>query len=147
MSDPRFPPVQVRGGLDPYGQTNDFIDRPRDELGLRFRKAQGPGVVQVQDRHRSAFLRGSTKYNVGTSSLLVLGDPTGVRNLLFLSNVSTGAQIIFIEYGDEATLESPIRLAPGETMVCDTVVPQDRINAISDTAGARLTVAQSQYSP
>jgi len=147
VNDPRFPPVQVREGLVPYGQTNDFIDRPRDEVGVRFQRRGMPGVVQVQDRHRSAFLRGSTKYTVDTASILVLGDPTDVRNLLFLSNVSTGTQIVFIEYGDEATLESPIRLAPGETMVLDTVVPQDRVYAISDAVGARLTVAQSQYAP
>lgn len=144
-----FPPVMPVQSLElePWGLTTDYIAQPRDEVGLRFQGRQRQPLWQVQDRHRTAFLRGSTKFTVNTSSVQVLGDPTGVRNYLAISNVSAGAEIVRIEFGDDATTESPFRLLPGETLVADSVVMQDRVYAISDTDGARIAVAQSQYDP
>lgn len=147
MNPKDFPPVKPAPGLEPWGVTPDFIARPRDEVGLQQAGRRGPGVVQVQDRHRGARLNGSQKYTVNTTSIQVLGEPTAVRNYLALSNVSSGTQIVYVEFGDDATLESPFRLTPGETLVMDAVVAQDRINAIASAAGARLTVAVSQYTP
>lgn len=143
-----FPPVFPRGpDLIPPGTTVDLIARPRDEVGLRFAGRAKTPVVQVQDRHRVAYLRGSLKFTINTDSQQILGDPTGVRNYLVISNVSSGAQIVRIEFGDDATPESPFRLLPGESLVADSVVMQDRVYAVSDTVGARVSVGSSQYEP
>lgn len=142
-----FPPAQLRGTLEPWGQTSDLIARPRDEVGLQYAGRPVVPVVQVQDRHRAALLRGSTRYTVGLVSTLVLDWPTTVRNLIVIRNASAGAQIVYLECGNDADAESPIILNPGEVWVADSVVPQDQIFAIASAAGARVTVAQSQYQP
>lgn len=104
------------------------------------------GTQLVRERHRYADVI-ETPWTVGVSSVRVLSQPTGLRNFLLLRNISTGAQVIFISFGNNATLQSSLRLASNQTILFDTVVPQNEINAISDLASGALMVAYSQYAP
>jgi hypothetical protein len=77
----------------------------------------------------------------------VLPQAIGLRNLLILRNSSPGAQVIFVSFGTNASTVSVLRLTAGQTVLFDTVVPQNEVNAIADVAGAILTAANSQYAP
>lgn len=125
--------------------------------GLNLMNASGaPGSTQgapgmshtqmVRERHRYAEVI-ETPWSVGVNSVKVLTQPTGLRNFLLLRNISTGAQIIFVSFGNTATLQSSLRLASNAAVLFDTVVPQNEINAISDLAAGALMVAYSQYAP
>lgn len=104
------------------------------------------GTQLVRERHRYAEVI-ETPWTVGVSSIRVLSQPSGLRNFLLLRNISTGAQVIFVSFGNAATLQSSLRLASNAAILFDTVVPQNEINAISDLAAGALMVAYSQYAP
>ena len=104
------------------------------------------GTQMVRERHRYADVI-ETPWTVGVQSVKVLTQPSGLRNFLLLRNISTGAQIIFVSFGNTATLQSSLRLASNAAILFDTVVPQNEINAISDLAAGALMVSYSQYAP
>lgn len=104
------------------------------------------GTQMVRERHRYADVI-ETPWTVGVASVRVLTQPSGLRNFLLLRNISTGAQIIFVSFGNTATLQSSLRLASNQAILFDTVVPQNEINAISDLAAGALMVSYSQYAP
>lgn len=104
------------------------------------------GTQMVRERHRYADVI-ETPWTVGVNSVKVLSQPSGLRNFLLLRNISTGAQIIFVSFGNTATLQSSLRLASNQAILFDTVVPQNEINAISDLASGALMVSYSQYAP
>jgi hypothetical protein len=103
-------------------------------------------TLMVRERHRYAYVI-ETPLPVGVTSVPVLNQPTGLRNFLILRNISTGAQVIFVSMGNQATLNSPLRLGSNQAILFDTVVPQNELNAISDLANGTLMVAYSQYAP
>lgn len=104
------------------------------------------GTQLVRERHRYADVI-ETPWTVGTTSIRVLTQPSGLRNFLLLRNISTGAQVIFVSLGNVATLQSSLRLDTNQAILFDTVVPQNEINAISDLAAGALMVSYSQYAP
>lgn len=79
---------------------------------------------------------------VGIVSLRVLDQPAGLRNLLMMRNASL-TQTIFIGFAKEATAESTIAIAAGQTLLFDMVVPQDDIWALSSVAGGVLSIGYS----
>jgi hypothetical protein len=109
--------------------------------------AAPPNPTQlVRERHRYADVI-ETPFLVGVVSVRVLTAPAGLRNFLVLRNISAGAQVLFVSFGNVATLQSTLRLASNQAVLFDTVVPQNEINAISDIAGGSIMVAYSQYAP
>lgn len=106
-----------------------------------------PSVINVRERHRYATLIEIPFAVDDVQSVQILSQPTGLRNMLLLRNASGGAQVIFVSFGVQATLQSVLRLTAGQAVLLDTVVPQNEVNAIADTPAATLVVAYSQYPP
>lgn len=142
------PPVIPLPTPEPWKSPADLIARPRDENYGRFNpRGNPPNYTRIFDAHRYAWLRGSQLFSVGTTSAMVIDQPTGFRNMLMLRNASATANI-YVEFGSDAsTTQTVLRLKPDQVVLLDTVVPQDAIYAIADAASASLAVMQSQYSP
>lgn len=104
------------------------------------------GTQFVRERHRYANLI-ETPIGVDLVSITALSQPTGLRNMLLLRNASTTNQVIFISFGNTATIQSVLRLTANQQVLFDTVVPQNEVNAVADVAGAILVIAYSQYPP
>lgn len=61
--------------------------------------------------------------------------PETRRNFLSIRNGSaSGGANIYIDFGTSASALSPILLTPGQTVLFDTVVPQDDLYAFADAA-------------
>lgn len=90
-----------------------------------------------------ALFNGSKVFDVDTSSIKILDRPSNFRNLLHIRNSSTGTQIIFVEFGDNASSASTLRLDVNEQMLYDVVVPQDDIYVIASAAGGRVSLMVS----
>lgn len=76
-----------------------------------------------------------------TIKVLPARDKVGqVRTILILSNQSAGAQKITLSIGEEAVAGQGIVIGPGGSWSPETRIPQAQINAISDVAGALLSV-------
>lgn len=80
---------------------------------------------------------------LGSPALLVLARSAGFRNLLLLRNASPGTESIYINFGNQATVDSPFLLPVGAMIILDTVVPQNDVYAIGSAATARLVIASS----
>lgn len=106
-----------------------------------------PGTQLVRDRHRYANVVESVLPVSDAGSQQLLPQPVGLRNMLQFRNTSPGAQVIFISFGTAASLSSLVRLAPGQAVLYDTVVPQNEVNAVADTAGAVLAMGNAQFPP
>lgn len=62
--------------------------------------------------------------------------PPGKRNMLTLRNANAlGGANIYIDFGKIANAFSPLFIVPGQTVLFDTVVPQNDLYAFSDAAG------------
>jgi hypothetical protein len=82
---------------------------------------------------------------VGVVSALLLPQPSTRRNYLMLRNSSPGAQVIFISFGADASLNSTLRLAVNEIAFLDPC-PQSDMYVIASLAGATLSYAVSTIS-
>lgn len=103
------------------------------------------GPVPVNDAHRYAFLRGEIVAAVNNgSSLLILAQNDVRRNMMLVRNSSATANL-YISFGTQATLNSPLYLTPNQMVLFDTVVPQDDVYAYGDAAGAQITLAFSTF--
>lgn len=100
--------------------------------------------TEVFDPHRYARLVGEQTIAVAivAPGTRVLTEPDTRRNMLLLRNASATANV-YVSFGNEASLNSPIILTPGQMVLFDTVVPQDDVFAFADAAAAFITVAQS----
>ena len=141
----RFPPVRPLPNLEPWSapQTLDSVPDIR-----RAKPAIASGsIVQARDAmatreaHRYAQINGSVVFNTTTLSQLVLASPQNYRNLLMMRNL--GPNIIYIEFGRDATAQATILLQPTQMLLFDTVVPQDDVNAISPAGTSQLSVSFS----
>lgn len=140
-----FPPVQPIEGLTPWGQPQTMPARPVAFEARRLRQ-QGPGVIPIFDAHHYGKFNGSNPVSVPNgSSLLVLAEPTGLRNMLMFRNASAVANI-YLDFGTDAGLFSTVRLTPNTMLLYDTVVPQDDVYAYADAASAVLSYSFSNVS-
>jgi hypothetical protein len=107
--------------------------------------AEGGGL-EVFSRYPFATLRGSVRIavsNAAPGTLAVAAPPT-FRNFLGLRNASATANV-YVEFGNEASLNSFVRLAPDEIILFDAAVPQDDVFTFADDVNAFLIVAQSVF--
>lgn len=150
---PIFPRVISASGLDPwdYGPQNltrPVATPPRGNLIA----STGGGVVPVPTGpigpgrwnvlpHQYAYPTTNLSRIIGTTSEKVLDQPNNYRNLLIIRNPNAVA-ILYAQFGGEASaLESAIVIAPGIMVLLDSVVPQDDLWIVSDTASSRVNIA------
>ena len=81
---------------------------------------------------------------VGTTSVKFLDAPIGKRNMLGFRNASA-TQVLYIDFNSQATTGSWLAIQPGILVLFDSVVPQDDLYVISDTAGGTLAYAYSTF--
>lgn len=97
----------------------------------------------IYDPHHYAQVN-STNVPVAQTAVQIpfLTQPATFRNLLALRNPNAVANI-YIDCGQSASVLSTIKIAPGQTLLFDEVVPQDDLYAFADAAGATLSFAFS----
>jgi len=156
-NDPMFPPVGLSSDLAPWESPQDIpgsphnLPPPLDRPGLRafqpvvpFGPMSGPSptpggpYTAIFDLHHYCDLSGEQIIAVGTTSVSVLVEPTTKRNFLGFRN--SGATVLFVAFGQNATPNSWLRIAANTMVLLDTVVPQDEVYCISDAAGGQLTL-------
>jgi hypothetical protein len=140
-----FPPVRPLPSLTPWSapQTIEAVPeirtmRPAIASGA---VVQASDSMPVREAHRYAQINGSLVYGTTAGSQLVLAAPQNYRNLLMMRNA--GATAIYIEFGRDASPESTIQLQPNQTILFDTVVPQDDVSAISPGGASTLSISFS----
>lgn len=132
--------------LVPLQSLQDVPNTPRQTRSGRFRAlAEGATCpMAIFSEHQYATIGGTLSIPVGVASSMVLAQAGSPRNLLGFRNASPGAQNLFLDFGNQATVAgSWLQIAPGEMILLDTVIPQDDIYAIADAAGAVLLIAVS----
>jgi len=80
---------------------------------------------------------------IGTTSRLIIPQSAARRNFLAVRNASPAAEVIFVSFDVEATTNSWLRLAANQIALFDTVVPQDNVYVISDSATGVVSYAFS----
>ena len=78
---------------------------------------------------------------IGTESRLIIPQSNARRNFLAIRNASPAAEVIFVAFNVEATTSSWLRLAANQIALFDTVVPQDNVYVISDSATGVVSYA------
>lgn len=103
------------------------------------------GPIPVYESHRYAWFRGENVVPVNNgSSTLVLPQTDALRNMLLIRNSSATANL-YISFGTQATLNSPLYLTPNQMVLFDTGVPQDDVYAYGDAASAQITIGLSTF--
>ena len=134
-----------------------FLNRPGDEFALmRGEEKQDrgsvdnfalPGTAKLVDvgrmgGHAYASLTQGSKL-VGVNSVSLIQQSAQLRNFLSIRNSSPGTEVIFVSFNTPATSLSWLRLTANQIAVFDTVVPQDEVQVISDTATGQVSYAFS----
>lgn len=109
--------------------------------GFNAQSPSGLAPVWTAEAHRYARLTNAL-IGVDVASSLVLTQPDTYRNFLAFRNVNAAA-ILYISFGSAASLNSVFRLAPNIMLLFDSVVPQDDIYVISDTAASQIAITYS----
>lgn len=153
MANPNFPPVEWLSRLEPWssptfmpGAPHNLPKRPEpgattSENAGRYSEGE---TVAIRENYRYASLV-TASAAVGTTSFKFLDQPIGKRNFLGLRNASTGSQILYVEFNQNATTNAWLSISPGVLVLFDTVVPQDDLYIVSDTASAILAYAYSTF--
>jgi hypothetical protein len=151
MAADDFPPVQYVSDLLPWesplfipGSPHNLPSRPEPGLQTTTRNTVSGDTQSIREIYRYASVT-SLSLAVGTTSIKFLDQPIGKRNFLGFRNASTGTQNIYIDFSAQATTNSWLLLAPGTTILFDTVVPQDDLYVIADAASAQLAYAYSTF--
>jgi hypothetical protein len=137
------PPVEYANQQQPWGTPSwqppfpQSLPRPKG----RSSAPGAGGISEVRNDHNYANVI-DIAVPVGITSLRVLDQPTGLRNLLMFRN-SSATQTIFIGFGKDATTESTLAILAGQTVLFDFVVPQEDIFALASAAGGTLSLAYS----
>ena len=80
----------------------------------------------------------NTVVTVGTTAVDLLAEGQGRRRLIIQNQ---GSDNVFVAFGENATTSNGILLAPGLALSYDhPAVPDDRISAISNTAGNQVVI-------
>jgi hypothetical protein len=107
-------------------------------------QSSSAGLVQdVRDSFKFAQIT-TVSLTIGTTSFKFLDQPIGKRNFLGFRNPSTTANI-YIDFANQASTNSWLKLGPGGLVVFDNVVSQDDLYVISDTASTPFAYAYSTY--
>lgn len=69
------------------------------------------------------------------------------RNLLTLRNLIGAAGVLYIDFNQPATANSPLVLAAGQTFLFDMGVPQDDLYVAGSVAGLAMPFAYSTLAP
>jgi hypothetical protein len=103
----------------------------------------GVPTSPIFDPHHYARLNGEQIFTLAVTTSELIAPRTGtLRNMLFLRNAS-GAADVYVSFGNAASLNSILKLAAGDQILLDAVVPQDDIFAYSTVGGAQIVVASS----
>lgn len=142
--DPRFPPVSLEGQRQPWILPQSMPALPQSLPRPKGRSSVpgAGGIQEVRNDHNYAVVT-DVPVAVGTTSIIVLDQSTGLRNLLMMRNSSPGTELIYIGFGKEATLQSTLVINPGQLVLFDVVVPQDILYALSSAATGQLSISYS----
>lgn len=103
----------------------------------------GEAVAPIFDPHHYARFNGEQLYTLtASSSLLILPRSSTLRNMLMMRNTHATADI-YVSFGTDASVNSVLLLAAGQTVLFDVVVIQDDVFAFSTTASATISIASS----
>lgn len=142
--DPRFPPVAFDANRVPWG-TPQYVPHSPATLPRPRGRSSAPGaggISEVRNDHQYATIT-DLSIAIGTASIRVLEQPTGLRNLLMFRNSSPGTEIIFIGFGRDATAQSTLAIQAGQMVLFDFAVPQDEVFALCSAATGQLSIAYS----
>lgn len=133
-----FPPIEWVGTREAFTPPQTVPPVPMTVPGVaRKGRLSSPGagaITEVRNDHAYATVLDAS-VAVTTASAKFLDSPTGLRNLLMIRNSSATANV-FIGFGRDATTQSTLQIAAGQTVIFDTVVPQDDLYVIGDAAGS-----------
>lgn len=98
----------------------------------------------VIDPHHYANMVSGVVSPVSQAAIQVpfLTTPAALRNALQFRNTHATANI-YIDFQQSASVNSPIKIAAGQTYLYDEVVPQNDVYAFADAAGVTLAYAFS----
>ena len=146
--DPKFRPVGWVEQRDPWTDPQ-FLDSSPHNLPpnsqLLRRDPNAPNGFR--DPHHYAKII-SQRYAVpdetaGAASILILNESNLLRNFLSLRN-SSAAATVYVSFGQAASSTySPIILTAGQTVLFDTVVPQDDVWVIAGAASGFIVFGYS----
>ena len=119
-----------------------LLESPRGDVDQERKQTDAQsGIVEVRDPYHYAKIVELTAVapdnSLGQQSVKFLDAPPGRRNYLAFRNSSAAANI-FIGFGTTASLNSLIRLIPGQILILDTVIPQDDLYLLADAAAGTL---------
>lgn len=133
-------------GFFPPGSLQNMPNLPQRIRSGRFRPfgTAADCAQTVFDEHRYATIGGSVEFPVGNASQLVLPQAAGsLRNFLGFRNNS--ANDIFVEFGNNASTASWLRIVQNQIVLFDTVVQQDDVYAVCPSGNGLLVIAFSTY--
>lgn len=160
MSDPRFPPVNFLADNVPwdhpqYIPNSSASNRPPQSSNIQnsfpvlnntpggasnaiaapttLTPQDAGNANSIKDAHHYAQIIGLFIAVTQTSQKFLDQSPTK-RNLLLLRNNSATANL-YIDFGKDASINSTLKLTPNQMILFDTVVPQDDLFVLGDTAG------------
>ena len=96
-----------------------------------------PNATPIYTPESACWFNGSKVFPVGLTSTKIVDAPPGnsIRNALVIRNLSTTAtDVIYVEFGTDATTKSTFDLAGGEKLLFDIRTPQDDIYVIGSVA-------------
>lgn len=141
----RFPPVRPLPTLDAWSAPQKLDAQPEQRrMAVAIASgaaAQARSATATREAHRYAQINGSVIFQITTTPQLVLPAPQNFRNLLMMRN--TGANVLYIEFGRDASNLSTIQLQPNQIILFDTVVPQDDVSAVTGAGTAQLSLSFS----
>lgn len=143
------PPVEYLNNRSPWTVPGYIPPSPHN---LPVREVPGQTTTSVDFTGETLNMRNVFSYAslvtvsipVGTTSIKFLDAPIGKRNLLGFRNASA-TQVLYIDFNAPATTGAWLAIQPGILVLFDTVVPQDDLYVISDTAGGTLAYAYSTF--
>lgn len=136
------PPIGTGPFVDPWSTPHTgqirrpSVPRVPIQAGGMAVSANSQGVF---DLSRFAVLNGSKVFTVGTTSQLAVAQPDSFRNYLMIRNAS--ANVVYVDFGADATVNSTLALAAGEVALWDSSVPQDDIHLLASAASSIVSIS------
>jgi hypothetical protein len=152
MATNDFPPVEWLSPLEAWSSPT-FLSGAPHNLPKENAIANAQNTAQFADGGQTVNVRNVYQYaslqdvqiSVGTTSIKFLDAPIGKRNMLGFRNASAATQNLYVSFGAQATTSAWLKIAPGVIVLFDTVVPQDDLYVISDSAGAIFSYSYSTF--
>jgi len=133
-----------QGRREPWSSFSDMPHGPRELPDPRGGPTSpgAPRLVQVSAPHWYAQII-SASFPVAQISQKLLDQSGSWRNMLAIRNSSATANV-FVGFGTDASLTASwLRLAAGDIILFDTVVPQDDLYFIADAVAATIALGYS----